>query len=467
MKPLKSLIAPRGQTAEDKRREMLERPIQPLILSLAAPSIVANLVTSIYNLSDTFFVGQIGVTSATAAIGVGFVAMTLIQGTGFYFGQGIGNAMSRSLGAGDEKRATMLVNDSLVCTITMGLLIAIFGHVFLDALCLVGGATPTIMPYAHTYISIILCGAPFMCTSFCMNMLLRFQGESFYSMLAMVAGALLNMMLTPLLIFPVGLGIAGSAIATVISEFVSFLLLLREMNRAGITPLGRQYLEKPTFETVREVNAGGVPSLVRQMMLGVATSLLNNAARPFGDAAIAGIAIVQRITGFGNYVQIGIGQGFQPIIGYNLGAHEYQRVREGYFTALRLAFTAVAAISAVTFLLAPQLIYAFGGKEEVVEIATLTLRVCSVTLPFTGAAMITNFLLQSSGCMWRATLLGACRLGLVLGPVALVLPSILGLLGVQIAQGVTDVITALVAIPMALSILSELREREAADAAAA
>lgn len=463
VKPLSSLIAPRDQTADDKRREMLQRPIQPLILSLAAPSIVANLVTSIYNLSDTFFVGQIGVTSATAAIGVGFVAMTLIQGTGFYFGQGIGNAMSRSLGAGDDERATMLVNDSLVCTLAVGLAITLFGHLLLDPLCLIGGATPTIMPYARTYIGIILMGAPFMATSFCMNMLLRFQGESFYSMLAMVAGAVMNMVLTPILIFPVGLGIAGSALATVVSEFCSFLLLLREVGRAGITPLGRRCLRRPDFATVREVNAGGVPSLVRQLMLGVATSLLNNAARPFGDAAIAGIAIVQRITGFGNYVQIGMGQGFQPIIGYNLGAREYERVREGYFTALRLAFAAVAAISAVTFLLAPQLIYAFGGKEEVVEIATLTLRVCSVTLPFTGAAMITNFLLQSSGCMWRATLLGACRLGLVLGPVALVLPGMLGLLGVQIAQGVTDVITTLIAIPLALSVLRELREREAAD----
>ena len=460
MKPLASLIVPKEQTPEEKRREMLERPVQPLILSLAAPSIFANIVTTLYNLADTFFVGQMGITSASAAVGVAFVTSTVIQSVAFYFAQGTGIHMSRCLGAGKTEEAAVYVNTGIAATVTIGTLIAIVGHLFLDQLCYVGGATPTILPYARTYISIILFGAPFIASGFLMNMQLRFQGESFYSMLCMVAGAVLNTILTPLFIFPLGLGIAGSALATVVSEAVSFVLLLIEMSRAGITPLGLRYVRIPNATMLKTINNGGVPSFARQVMLGVATSLLNNAAAPFGDAAIAGIAVVQRITSVGNFFQIGIGQGFQPITGYNLGAKRYDRIREAYFTAVRLAFVSVAAIGVITFIWAPQLIAIFRDDPEVVAFGVVTLRLQSITMPFTGVAMVTNFLLQTSGKMWRATFLGACRLGLVLGPVVLVLPPLLGQLGVQIAQPTTDIITTLIAWPMAFFMLREMRAAE-------
>ena len=460
MKSLKSLIAPTEQTPEEKRREMLERPVQPLILSLAAPSIFANVVNTIYNLADTYFVGQMGITSASAAVGVAFVTSTVIQAMAFYLAQGTGIHMSRCLGAGKTEEAAVYVNTGIAGTVTFGTLIAIVGHLFLDQLCYIGGATETILPYARIYISILLCGAPFIASGFLMNMQLRFQGESFYSMLCMVAGAVLNTILTPLFIFPLGMGIAGSALATVVSEAVSFFLLLFEMRQAGITPLGLRYVRLPDAKMIRTINNGGVPSFARQVMLGVATSLLNNAAAPYGDAAIAGIAVVQRITSVGNFFQIGIGQGFQPICGYNLGAKRYDRIREAYFTALRLAFVSVAAIGVVTFIFAPQLIALFRDDPAVVAFGVVTLRLQSITMPFTGVAMCTNFLLQTAGKMWRATFLGACRLGLVLGPVVLVLPPLLGQLGVQIAQPVTDLITTAIAIPMALAMLREMREAE-------
>ena len=460
MKSPISLITPKDQTPEEKRREMLERPVAPLILSLAAPSIFANVVSTIYNLADTFFVGQMGITSASAAVGVAFVTSTVIQAMAFYFAQGTGIHMSRALGAGDTEEAAIYVSTGIAATVTLGTLIAIVGHFFLDELCLVGGATPTIMPYARTYISVLLCGAPFIAGGFLMNMQLRFQGESFYSMLCMVAGAVLNTILTPLFIFPLGLGIAGSALATVVSEAVSFFLLLFEMKQAGITPLGLRYVQMPDMIMLRIINNGGVPSFARQVMLGVATSLLNNAAAPFGDAAIAGIAVVQRITSVGNFFQIGIGQGFQPICGYNLGAERYDRIREAFFTALKMAFVSVAAIGVITFIWAPQLIGIFRDDPAVVAFGTLTLRLCSITMPFTGLAMVTNFLLQTSGKMWRATFLGACRLGLVLGPVVLVLPPLLGQLGVQIAQPTTDILTTLIALPMSAGILREIRALE-------
>lgn len=460
MKHFSSLIAPKEQTPEEKRREMLERPVGPLILSLAAPSIFANVVSTVYNLADTYFVGQMGSTSASAAVGVAFVTSTIIQAIAFYLAQGTGIHMSRCLGAGDTDRASVFVNTGIAGTVVFGAVFALVGHLFLDQLCFLGGATPTILPYARTYISVILFGAPFIASGFLMNMQLRFQGESFYSMLCMVAGAALNTILTPLLIFPLGLGIAGSALATVISEAVSFFLLLYEMKKAGITKLGLQYVRVPDRIMLRQINNGGVPSFTRQVMLGVATSLLNNAAAPFGDAAIAGIAVVQRITSVANFFQIGIGQGFQPIVGYNLGAKRYARIREAYSMAIKACFVSVAAIGVITFAFAPQLIAVFRDDPAVVAFGTLTLRLQSITMPFTGVAMATNFLLQTSGKMWRATLLGACRLGLVLGPVVLVLPPVLGMLGVQIAQPVTDVITTLIALPLATNVMREFNELE-------
>ncbi len=465
MKSLTSYLVPKEQTPEEKRREMLERPVGPLILSLAAPSIFANVVNTIYNLADTFFVGQMGITSASAAVGVAFVTSTVIQAMAFYFAQGTGIHMSRCLGAGNRDEAAIYVNTGIAATVSLGTLIAIVGQLFLDEFCYIGGATATILPYARIYIRILLCGAPFIASGFLMNMQLRFQGESFYSMLCMVAGAVLNTILTPLFIFPLGLGIAGSALATVVSEAVSFFLLLYEMHKAGITPLGLRYVRMPDAHMMRIINNGGVPSFARQVMLGVATSLLNNAAAPFGDAAIAGIAVVQRITSVGNFFQIGIGQGFQPITGYNLGAKRYDRIRKAYFVALKMAFVSVAAIGVITFIWAPQLIDLFRDDPDVVAFGTLTLRLCSITMPFTGVAMVTNFLLQTSGKMWRATFLGACRLGLVLGPVVMILPPLLGKLGVQIAQPTTDILTTLIALPMAAAILNEMRvlERKASE----
>lgn len=464
MKSFIDLIRPPEQTPEDKRREMLERPVRPLIISLAAPSIFANIVTTLYNLADTYFVGQMGVTSASAAVGVGFVTMTVIQAMAFYFAQGTANPMSRYLGAGDTEKAAEYVNTGIAATVICGTVIALVGSLFLDRLCYLGGATETILPYAREYISVILVGAPFIASGFLMNMQLRFQGEAFYSMLCMVAGAVLNTILTPLLIFVFGMGIRGSALATVVSEAVSFVLLLAVMRRAGITQLGLRYVRRPDLEMVRQINNGGVPSFARQVMLGVATSLLNNAAAPYGDAAIAGIAVVQRITSVGNFFQIGIGQGFQSIVGYNYGAKRFSRIRQAYFTAVKASFVSVAAISVVTFVFAPQLIAVFRDDPEVVAFATLTLRASSVTLPFTGIAMVTNFLLQTTGKMWRATFLGSCRLGLVLAPVVVILPPLFGVIGVQLAQPATDVITSSIAVVMARGVLAELRAAEEAQA---
>ena len=451
-----------NQTADDKYRQMTEAPVERLVLTLAGPAILANLVTAIYNICDTYFVGQLG-TSAEGAVGISFVAMTLIQSVGFGLGQGTGNAISRALGRQDRELACIYTNVGLASSLVAGILIAVLGNIFITPLCLLSGSTATILPYARVFVGIILMGAPFMCSTLMLNFQLRMEGEAFYSMLAIMSGAVLNTALTPFLIYVVGMGIAGSATSTVICEGMSFFLLCYLMNHIGITPLSRAWLRRPDRAMVGEIFNGGFPSFIRQVMLGMATTLLNMAARPFGDAAIAAMAIVQRVSSLGNYMQIGIGQGFQPTIGYNYGAKKYDRIRTGYHFSKRAAFVVVAAIGVCTFVLAEPIVRIFSDDPEVIPIAVLALRIESVTLPITGSAMITNFLLQTTGRMWRATILGACRLGLVLGPVVVVLPPLLGLLGVQLAQPVTDLITFGISLPMEWAILRELGEEEQAE----
>lgn len=444
--------------ATRKYRQMTEEPIRPLVLGLAWPSIVSNLVTTLYNLADTFFIGRIS-TAAEGAIGVAFVVMTLIQAGGFYFGQGTGNAMSRYLGRRDQRSADTMASLGVAGALAFGVVLAVVGHILLDPLCRLAGATDTILPYARTYISLILIGAPWMCAALTLNMQLRFEGESTYAMVALVSGALLNFALAPLLIFVADMGIAGAGLATIVCQFLSFVLLVVGMQRSRVARLSLGSLAL-TPQIAREVNNGGVPSLARQLVSGVATTVLNNAARPYGDAAIAAIAIVQRVVSFGNYIQIGIGQGFQPVCGYNYGAHRWRRVLEGMSFAMRASFVVVAAISVFTFALAPQIAAFFRDDPEVVAIAGTTLRLQSLTLALTGVAMVTNFTLQTMGRMWRATFLGLCRLGIVLVPVVSVTSQLFGLAGVEMAQSVSDVITVCIAAPLAVGLRRELREAE-------
>ena len=464
MPSIKDIAKGAMKTPEEKHREMTEKPVGGLILSLAAPAIVANLVTVVYNLADTFFVGRLG-TSASAAIGISLVAMTAIQAVGFYFGQGTGNALSRYLGAKEYEKASVMATVGLACSLLMGVVVAVLGHVFLDRICLIAGSTPTILPYARAYLGIILIGAPWMASSHLLNMQLRFAGEAFWSMIALITGAVLNIILTPLFVFGFHMGIAGSALSTILCELIGFCLLLWEVTKVGMAKISPKWLRGCEGLPIGvalfgEINNGGLPSFVRQVMFSVATTLLNTAARPFGDAAIAAIAVVQRIAYIGNFVQIGIGQGFQPLVGYNLGAKRYDRIRKGYFFTVRTILVVVLCIGVFTCVFAPQLIRFFRDDPEVVAIGTLTLRLVSFTLPLAGVSAATNFLLQTSGRMWRATFLGACRLGLVLGPVVVVLSHALGLLGVQLAQPVTDVITFAVTIPMAASVLRDFQRLE-------
>ena len=445
----------RIQTADEKFRQMTETPVRRLILALSVPTVISNLISTLYNAADTFFVGQIS-TSASAAVGVALSLQAIIQAIGFFFGQGSGNNMSRRLGAHDEKTAETLASTGFFSALIFSSLVTVLGLAFLRPLSVFLGSSETILPYAMDYMYWILLAAPFMASSLVLNNQLRFEGNSFYSMIGLTAGGILNLFLDPLFIFVFGLGISGAAIATAISQVVSFVILFVLSERIGTVKI-RLRSFRPSARIIGAITNGGLPSLCRQSVASVAMIALNNASLPYGDAAIAAMAIVNKIGNFTNSILIGVGQGYQPVCGYNYGAGLYQRVREGFWFCVKLMSAVLLVLAAAEFIWATPIVGFFRkGDPEVIEIGDIALRLRCFTLVLSSWLIISNMLLQTTGKMWKASILGFARQGLMLIPLVMILPLFLGLWGIQISQPLADIIAFAISIPMTTGILREL-----------
>ena len=438
---------------------MLNMPVSRVIPQLAVPTIISMLITSIYNMADTFFVSQLG-TSASGAVGVIFSAMAIIQAVAFTIGMGSGTNVSQALGAGDEDTAQRYVSMAFFTALGVGVALAAAGLSSIDWLVRFLGATETIAPYAKDYATYIFYAAPFMMCSLVMNNLLRFEGLSIYGMVGITTGGILNMVLDPLLIFGLGLGTAGAAIATAISQFVSFMILLIMTNTraAAISIHPRNF--RPTARMYGRIFYMGLPSLGRQGIASVSTILLNNAAGLYGDAAIAAMSIVSRFIMFINSTVIGFGQGFQPVCGYCYGAGRYSRVREAFTFCVKVSTIILLVLSAVSFLFARPIITVFRRDDPlVIEIGTFALRAQLLTLPLWGFITMSNMFTQSIGYGVRATIIATARQGIFLIPALLILPPLLGLRGIQIAAPVSDVLTLFLAYGIVAGILRQLKAK--------
>ena len=433
---------------------MTGAPVRGLILALCLPAVISNLVTTAYNLADTYFIGRLG-TSQSGAIGIAYSVMTVFQAFGFFFGNGSGNSMSRELGKRNNERAARLLAVGFCGAVLGGLALAILGLSTLPHLVVVLGSTPTISPYAIAYLTPILIAAPMVCGSFALNGLLRYQGLSLYGMIGLVSGALLNFIVAPLLIFVAGLGIAGAGIATAVCQTISFIILVTFAVRRGVVRLDLRN-GKPDMLLVREIIGGGMPSLLRQGAGSLATTCVNLAANPFGDAVIAAMAIVMRIMLAINSIIIGLGQGFQPVCGYNYGAGLYRRVKEGYWFCVRVSTIALVIIAVAVAVLAPDIIGLFRSDPQVIAVGTVALWMQCCTVPLNGFAMMSNMMQQTIGKTVIASFVAVCRLGLFLAPAALILAHCFGVPGVQMAQSVSDIISFIVTVPLQVHILRSL-----------
>lgn len=445
------------ETAEDRFRKMTETPVRRLIISLSVPTVISNLVSTLYNAADTFFVGQIS-TSASAAVGVALSLQAVIQAIGFFFGQGSGNNMSRQLGSHHEDTAEVLASTGFFSSLILSVLVTVLGLIFLRPLSIFLGSSETILPYAMDYIFWILIASPFMASSFVLNNQLRFEGNSFYSMIGLTTGGILNLVLDPLFIFVFHMGISGAALATAISQFVSFVILFVLTQKIGTVKI-RFSSFKPSLKSLGMITNGGLPSLCRQSVASVAMIALNNAALPFGDAAIAAMAIVNKIGNFTNSVLLGVGQGYQPVCGYNYGAGLYKRVKDGFWFCVKLMSIVLLVLAVVEYIWASPIVGFFRkGDPEVIEIGDIALRLRCFTLVFSAWITISNMLLQTTGKMWRASILGFARQGIILIPVVWILPPLIGIWGIQIAQPLADLITFLMSVPMTMGVIRAMNE---------
>lgn len=444
---------------EEKYIQMTTTPIPKLICSLAIPTIISMLVTSFYNVADTFFVGKLD-TQSTAAVGVVFSIMAIIQAVGFFFGHGSGNYISRKLGSKELEEASAMAANGFYLSLFSGVCIALAGIIFLNPLSVALGSTPTILPYTKRYLQIILLGAPFMTSSLVLNNQLRFQGRASFAMVGIVTGAVLNIALDPILIFKFHMGISGAAVATVTSQFCSFLLLVFMTRKGGSIQIRFRNLKVNGY-FLKEIFRGGIPSLCRQGLASIAVIFLNHAAGGYGDAAIAGMSIVNRVTMFANSALIGFGQGFQPVCGFNYGAKLYGRVREGFFFCVKYAFIFLIVVSALCGIFAPEIVALFRREDQqVIETGALALRLQCITFPLNAWIVTSNMMLQSIGKALKASLIAAARQGYFFIPFILILSYLLGLLGVQITQAAADVCTFILSVPLSLSVLKEMKLAE-------
>lgn len=443
----------------EKHIRLTTAPIPGLITSLAVPTIISMLVTTFYNMADTYFVSQIKTeaTSATGAVGVVFSAMAIIQAIGLFFGQGSGNFMSRKLGEKDFKGASVMASVGFFSAFIFGVVFATFGIIFSGPLSLLLGSTESILPFAKDYLSIILLGTPFMACSLVLNNQLRYQGSAVYGMVGMVSGAVINIGLDPLFIFVFDMGISGAALATILSQLCSFtILLIGATSKGNIRPSFKNF--RPTFVLHKEMFRLGFPSLIRQSIASLGTICLNTVAGDYGDFAIASLSVVARTINFGASVIIGYGQGFQPVCGFNYGAKKNGRVLEAFSFSLKVTTIFAASVSVILFIFARGVISLFSVDPDVLLWGTRALRAQCLMFSLNGFNIISNMMMQNIGRVGEASFLSLARQGLFFVPAAFLLEALFGLEGLIFAAPTADLIAFICALFLQRRVLKSLKD---------
>lgn len=439
----------------DKYTFLTQAPVHRVIGAMAIPTIISMLLTSMYNLVDTFFVGKIN-TQSTAAVGIVFSVMFFIQAFSFFFGNGSGNYISRQLGAQNTKDAEVMASTGLFYTLVFSLIVMLLGWIFLEPISILLGSTPTILPYTRQYLGISLLGTPFIMGTFCINNQMRFQGFTKYSVYGAISGSIINCLLDPVFIFGFSMGVSGAAVASVIGQICGFVILLIMSQKEGVIHYTHRRI---SFEGrfVKEIIAGGTPSISRQGLASVSTIALNSVAGNYGDAAIAVMSIVTRISMFIFSVIVGLGQGFQPMCGFCYGAKLYDRVKEGFWFSTKIGTLFLLFWSVVLIIFSGEVVSLFRDDSEVIAIGIPALRYQMIIFPACSFMMMANMMMQTCRKTIRANILAASRQGLFFIPLIFVLPYFYGLFGVEICQAVSDVISLIVTIPIVWTTFKEMR----------
>ena len=441
--------------AQAQYRKMTETPIPKLVLTLGIPTTISMLVTNIYNMADTFFVGTLG-TSASGATGVVFGLMGIIQAFGFMLGHGAGSNISRRLGSREVDKARMYAATSFYASLGAGLLILLLGFCFQDPLLRLLGSTDSILPYARDYSTWILLAAPAMAGSCVMNNILRYEGKATFAMCGLVSGGLLNILGDYLLIQVFSLGISGAGISTAVSQYISAGILLVPFVTKKVQSRVTPRFVSHRFGDLLTILITGLPSMMRQGLGSISTMVLNGCAGPYGDAAIAAMSIVSRVMNFLFCIGLGVGQGFQPVSAFNYGAKKYSRTKDAALFTCFFSMVVLAVAAAFGWVFAGPIVTLFRDDPDVIAIGTFALQAHCIALCFLPLSVCGNMLFQSIGKSGRATFLASSRSGLFFIPIVLLLNWCMGLTGLQIAQAVADILSALVTLPLVWSFLRHL-----------
>lgn len=334
------------------------------------------------------------------------------------------------------------------------------GLIFLTPLMKLLGSTNTILPFAKTYAFYILIAGPAMTTGCVLNNILRYEGLASLAMLGLTLGGILNIILDPILIFSFDLGIAGAGIATAVSQYISMLILLFIfLSGKTQSKISFRYISFQPRLTWKII-ATGAPSLARQGLNSISTMMLNQQASAFGDECIAAMSIAAKCTNFLFSVCVGIGQGFQPVAAFNYGAKKYSRVKSGMNFTWIFGTAVMAVLSAICFAFSPSVIAIFRDDAEVVEIGSTALRMMCAALLLLPTVMIANMTFQSIGKSGRALFLASSQNGLFFIPLVLLLPYAFGITGIEIAQPISNAVSAIIAVPFLISFSKELKRKE-------
>lgn len=432
-------------SAESHYKKMVETPVSKLIIMLGIPTIISMLITNVYNLVDTYFVGTLG-ESQQGATGILFTLQSIIQALAFMLGHGSGSFVSKALAQRNTKEATKFVSTAFFVGLFVGGILLLGGLLFLTPFMRLLGSTETILPYAKQYGLWVLISAPFMVCSLILNNNLRYEGKALYAMIGLCTGAVLNILGDYIFISKMNLGVFGAGMSTGISQIISFLILLVLYLKMAQSTISIRSISRKATDYISIIKVG-FPSLIRQGLASVSNGVLNNLAKPYGDSAISAISVVNRCSSFVMCVGLGIGQGFQPMASFNYQAEEYTRVKKGLIFTLVFGVCMVGLLSIFGICFSSQIVGIFQKKEEVIEIGSFALKMASIGVLFLPLSVCINMLYQSIRKSGIASFISLMRSGLVFLPVLWIGTSIAGLKGIQVAQPIADLITGLLSVP--------------------
>lgn len=431
--------------------KMTQTPVSKLIFMLGVPTTISMLITSIYNMADTYFVGTLG-ESAQAATGVLFTLQAIIQGIAFMLGHGGGTFISKYLADRDTRKASTYISSSFFAGAVAGLIILCLGLCFLSPLVYFLGSTDTIAPHAKDYGMWVLLSAPFMICSMILNNALRYEGRALYAMIGLTTGGILNIIGDYLLVVKMNMGVFGAGLATAVSQVISFLILLYMFFRMAQSSIRLKYVSRD-WRIYLSICRVGLPSLIRQGLNSVTTGVLNNLTKPFGDAAIAAMSVVNRYSMFLMCVGLGMGQGFQPVAAFNYQAKKYKRVKQGLVFTMCFGLVFIGGISLLSIVAAEPIISIFQQKQEVIDVGKVALRYAAVGMLFMPFSVPVNMLYQSIQKPTISSILSLIRSGAITIPLLLICVPLFKLTGVQIAQPCADVIAGLISIPFIINFI--------------